>query len=172
MGKFDFSVIRNLRKKKGITSDELARQAGLTRGTIAKIESRNSNPTIDTIEALSTVFQLTSSELIRIAETAQCDEAAARPFHEDRFEGIHLVFPNFEIYHLRAEAGARKQSDPKKHENTSEVCLVLSGRVKVTVAGQSHELGPGAALRFKAIHEHEYAVVEEADILLIHHAIV
>lgn len=172
MGKFDFSVIRNLRKKKGITSDELARQAGLTRGTIAKIERRNSNPTIDTIEALSTVFQLTSSELIRLAEVAQCDEAVARPFHEDLFEGIHIVFPNFEIYRLRAVAGARKQSDPKQHENTSEVCLVLSGRVKVTVAGQSNELESGAALRFKALHEHEYFVVEDADILLIHHAII
>ena len=36
MGFFDFSIIRTLRKKWGITAEELAAQAGITRATVAK----------------------------------------------------------------------------------------------------------------------------------------
>ena len=169
MKKFDFSVIRNLRKKWGLTGEELARRANLTRATVAKMEAGAGNPTLDTIEALSSVFQLTSSELVRLAEVAQCEASRGRAFKTETLSGTHVVFPNFEIYHIRAGTGVRKDSDPSRHENTAEVCLVLSGRVKVTVGGRSHELGPGMALRFKALHEHYFDIIDTAEFLLIHH---
>lgn len=171
MGDFDFSIIRTLRRKRGMTAEELAGHAGLTRATVAKIEGGDGNPTIETIQALSRVLQLTSSELIRLAEVAHCEAATTTPFKKERFEGEHIRFPNFEVYHLRAQPGARKESDPQNHENTAEVCLVLSGRVKVTVGGQSHELGPGMAVRFKALHEHHFDIIEDSELLLIHHNI-
>ena len=90
MNKFDFSIIRNLRKKWGITAEELARRANLTRATVAKIEGSDGNPTIETIEALSSVFQLTSSQLIRLAEVAHCEVATTKAFKTDRFEGAHI----------------------------------------------------------------------------------
>jgi transcriptional regulator with XRE-family HTH domain len=169
MGNFDFSIIRTLRQKWQLTAEELAGRAGLTRATVAKIEAGDGNPTIETIEAISTVFQLTPSELIRLAEVAQCETAVTEPFRKEGLEGSHIWFPNFEIYRLRGEAGTRKASDPTRHENTAEVCLVLSGRIRVTVGRQARELGPGMALRFKALHEHQLEFLEEAEILLMHH---
>jgi len=172
MKNFDFSIIRTLRKKWGITAEELAGRAKLTRATVAKIEGGNGNPTIETIEALSRVFQLTSSEMIRLAETALCEMATCRPLKTRIFKGTHVQFSNFEIYHIRAESGVHKESDPKRHENTAEICFVLSGKVKVNVLGQSHELGSGMALRFKALHEHYFDVIDEAEFLLIHHGMI
>ena len=49
---------------------------------------------------------------------------------------------------------------------------MLSGKVKLTVDGQSHELGPGMALRFKALHDHHFDIIEKAEFLLIHHNLV
>lgn len=135
MKKFDFSVIRNLRKKWGITAEEAAERANLTRSTVVKIEGGNGNPTIETIEALSNVFQLSSSELVRLAEVGQCEAASTKPFKTEHFEGAHIWFPNFEIYHIQAGSGVRKGSDTQRHENTAEVCLLLSGKAKVTVGG-------------------------------------
>ncbi|MBM4289412.1 MAG: helix-turn-helix domain-containing protein [Deltaproteobacteria bacterium] len=172
MNKFDFSIIRTLRTKWGITAEELARRANLTRATIAKLEGGDSNPTIETIEALSRVFQLTSSELIRLAEVAHCEEATTKVFQADGFAGTHIWFPHFEAYHIRAVAGVRKDSDMRLHENTAEICLVLSGKVRVTVRGKSHELGPGMALRFKALYEHHFDIVDNSEFLLIHHNVV
>lgn len=172
MKKFDFTVIKNLRRKWGITAEELAQRANLTRATVGKIEGGEGNPTIETIESLSSVFQLSSSEFIRLAEVAQCEEASATTFEWDGNEAAHIWFPNFEMYHVKADPGLRKNSDPQRHENTAEICLVLSGRIRATVGGKSYELGPGQALRFKALHEHYFDIIEKAEFLLIHHNMV
>ena len=169
--RFDFSVIRNLRMKWGITAEELANRAGLTRATVAKIEAGDGNPTIETIEGLSRVFQLTSSELVRLAEVTQCETAQTKRFKRGNLSGAHIKFPNFEIFHIQAGAGVRKESDPKFHENTAEVCLVLSGRVSAVVAGNPHELGPGEAIRFKAMQDHYFDILEDAEFLLMHHSL-
>ena len=169
MSKFDFSIIRTLRKKMGLSAEELAKRAKVTRATVAKIEAGDGNPTIDTIEALSSVFKINSSELIRLAEAAQSEFATTKIFETEKFNGFHIQFPNFEVYAIRADAGARKEADFRYHENTAEICMVLSGTVKANVAGQSHILGPGMALRFKALHEHSFDVIEKAEFLLIHH---
>ena len=142
MGKFDFSIIRSLRTKWGLTAEELAKRANMTRATVAKIEAGDGNPTIETIDALSSVFQLTSSELIRLAEVAQCETATTKAFKTDKFDGVHIWFPNFEVYFIQADSNVRKESDPRRHENTAEICLVLSGKVIANVAGQSYRWFP------------------------------
>jgi hypothetical protein len=43
------------------------------------------------------------------------------------------------------------------------------GKIRVTVAGQNHESAPGMAVRFKALQEHHFDVIEEAEFLMIHH---
>ncbi|MBI4768790.1 MAG: helix-turn-helix transcriptional regulator [Deltaproteobacteria bacterium] len=170
MKKYDLSVIRNLRRKMNITAEELAEKAGITRATVAKLEKGQGNPTIETLDALSQVFQLSAGELIRLAEVSQCEMAGTRRFKAKGFEGSHIQLPGFEIYHFRAKAGQRKDSDPRFHQNTAEVCLVLSGKIKAIIRGHSYELGPDMALRFKALHEHYFDIIEDAEFLLIHHS--
>ena len=170
--RFDFSVMRNLRKKWGITAEELANRADLTRATVAKIESGDGNPTMETIESLSRAFQLTASELVRLAEVTQCETAQTKRFKRGKIAGTLAQFPNFEIFHIQAEAGARKESDPKYHTNTAEVCMVLSGKINAVVAGNPHELGPGMAIRFKAMQDHYFDIIEDAEFLLMHHSLV
>ncbi len=45
--KFDFSIIRNLRMKQGLTAEALAQKADVTRATVVKLESGKGNPTIE-----------------------------------------------------------------------------------------------------------------------------
>lgn len=167
---FDFSVIRTLRLKKGLTAEQLAEKAGMTRVTVAKIEGGGGNPTLETIRALSSVFNMSSSELIRLAEVDQCEKPEIKSFRENGMIVDHIWFPGFEIYHIRAGRGIEYSSNPVHHENTAEVCLILSGRVRVAIAGQLHEMEPGMAMRFKALQEHQFEIVEDADFLMIHHS--
>jgi transcriptional regulator with XRE-family HTH domain len=169
MSTFDFSIIKTLRMKWGLTAEELAARAMVTRATVAKIESGNGNPTIETLAALSHVFQLPTSELIRMAEVSHCEKAETTAFTDGGLDGRHFRFPNFEIYHLTAKAGISKVSDPGYHENTAEVCLVTAGRIRLTVQGECHLLEPGTAFRFKALHEHRIDILEDAEFLLLHH---
>jgi XRE family transcriptional regulator, regulator of sulfur utilization len=169
MKPFDFSVFRMLRLKRGLTAEQLAKKAGLTRATVSKIEAGEGNPTLETIAALSDVFQKSASELIRLSEIAQCEQATTQRFQTDGIRGAHIAFPHFEVFHIRARTGVRKLSEPQHHENTAEVCLVLAGRLKLAVADQTYALGPGEAIRFKALQEHRFDILEDAEFLLIHH---
>jgi len=169
MKPFDFSIIRTLRMKRGMTAEELAVRASMTRATVAKLESGKGNPTIETISALGTVFGLTAADLIRMAETGESEKGETRSYEKDGLKGIRVRYPDFEIYHLMADAGTKTVSEPGLHKNTAEVCLVISGRVRIGVMDVVHDLGPGEALRFKALHGHTLNILSDSSFLLIHH---
>ena len=168
----DFSIIRTIRKKYGLTVEELAQKAHLTRMTVSKIETAKGNPTMETIEALARVFQLAPSELIRMVEKNQAEPATITDSRCGDVVGKRIAFPNFEILHLRGQKGDRTEFDPGLHENTAEICFVLQGKLVLTVSGQSFELQAGMALRFKAMQEHQITIVENAEFLLMHHLLV
>jgi transcriptional regulator with XRE-family HTH domain len=168
----DFSVVRNLRKKRGLSTEELAQQSGLTRSTVVKIEAGEGNPTIFTIEALARVFQLTASELVRLAEGVKIESAQTEDFTREDYGGRRIAFRNLEIYCLDAPRGVHMESEVSLHEDVAEVCIVLSGRVVLSVGGERLEMGPGNAVRFNALHEHRFDVLEDSEVLLIHHPLV
>jgi mannose-6-phosphate isomerase-like protein (cupin superfamily) len=104
-----------------------------------------------------------------MAEATHIESAESAPFNDLNLVGTHIRFSNFEVYHLKGRSGVSKASNPVLHENTAEVCLVLSGKVRVNVQNETHELGPGMAIRFKALHAHRIDIVDTAEFLLIHH---
>ena len=166
----DLSVVKNLRKKLGFSAEELAEKAGLTRGTVLKIEAGQGNPTLQTIEALARVLRLAPSELVRMTESEMAETGQRETFDQRGYQGARVRFGDFELYHLRLQAGAETEFDPSIHENTWEVCFVLAGSLRVSVGGQHHSLTAGMALRFKALHEHHIEVLEEAEVVLIHYS--
>ncbi len=171
MSPFDFSVIRNLRRKRGLTAEDLAREAGVTRVTVSKMESNEGNPTVGTLEAVSRVLRIPPSELLRLAEPVRTEMPETEPFEREGLSGSHICFARFEMYLLRAEEGVTTEFEPGLHENTEEICLVLSGRLLLTVGDRTTELGPGSALRFRAFYEHRITAAEASDFLLMHHKI-
>ncbi len=168
----DLSVVKNLRGKWGLSADELAEKAGLTRGTILKIEAGQGNPTLQTIVALARVFRMTPSELVRMAETETVEVGRCQPFQREGYGGDHVRFPDFELFHLRLPAGVRTEFEPELHENTWELCFVLAGLIRLNVAEQSHDLGAGTALRFKALHDHRIEVLEDSELMVIHYNLI
>lgn len=80
--------------KWGLTAEELAARAGLTRATVVKMESGYGNPTIETIAALSRAFTLSARELIRMAEVPRVETGKQTVFQDDVFTGEHIVKQN------------------------------------------------------------------------------
>lgn len=102
MDNIDFSFIRTLRLKKGMSAEELAKLAKLTRATAVKIEKGGGYPTMATIESLAGIFGLLPSELIRMAEVARCEKAATKTMSRGGIRGQHIYYPNFEMFHFHA----------------------------------------------------------------------
>ncbi len=61
-------AIRRLREHAGITQEELAHRAGITTGTLSKIERADSNPSWTTVERIARALEISLAELARAAE--------------------------------------------------------------------------------------------------------
>ena len=167
---FDLTVIRNLRKKRGFTAEEMARQANLTRSTVAKIESGKANPTLGTLGAISGVLGMSATALLAMVESSQATVYEAQPFAISGIEGSRLVLPGVETFHLKVEPGARASFDPQIHENTQETMMVLSGSLEIEVGGRVYDLRHGQAISFRALQEHSIRSAEGCSLIVVHHS--
>ncbi|WP_287373802.1 helix-turn-helix domain-containing protein [Prosthecochloris sp.] len=168
MKQLDFSVLKTLRQKRKMTAEQLASEANVTRATIAKIEAGFDNPRVQTIEALASVFQLSAGDLIRLAEGGRIEEARTEPYSQEGCSGTRFFFRNQEMYLLKAVKGSKTIFEHNLHEDTMEICIVLSGQLTVQVGEQSLHLASGSAATFHAMHEHSFSIGEDANFLLIH----
>jgi DNA-binding XRE family transcriptional regulator len=58
--------IMRLRKQKSLSQEKLARMVDVANNTIIKIESgENQNPTLETLQKISTVFNVSIDDLLR-----------------------------------------------------------------------------------------------------------
>ncbi|KIX14285.1 helix-turn-helix domain-containing protein [Dethiosulfatarculus sandiegensis] len=166
---FDLTVIRNLRIKRGLTAEEMAGQANLTRSTVAKIESGRANPTLGTIGSIADVLGMSTTALLAMAETSRATLYQAEPFEMKGISGSRMVTPGTEIFHLKVESKAEAFFDPLLHENTQETMMVLTGSLEVTVDGRSHSLNQGQALSFKALQEHSIWSADGCSLIIVHY---
>lgn len=165
--RFDFSVIRNLRGKRGMSAETLAGKAGLTRAAIAKVEAADGNPTIETVEALAGALGITASELVRLAEGVRLETVEPEALSREDYRGKRVCFPGLTVYWLKARAGSSLASELELHQDNSETCLLLSGRLTLTVGDQCRRLEPGIAVRFNGIHDHKFDIIEDCEFILI-----
>ena len=63
--------IQNLRKSKGMSQEELADAAGVSRQAVSKWESEQSTPDIDKVIILSEIFDVTTDYLLRGIEPVE-----------------------------------------------------------------------------------------------------
>lgn len=61
-------AIKEIRKKKGLSQEQLANDSNLSRKYLYTLESDNSNPTIKVLEKVAVTLDVTISEIIVLAE--------------------------------------------------------------------------------------------------------
>ncbi len=64
----DFNVVRVLRKRTGLTMEQLAAKAGLTYPTVAAIETNKTAPSMQSLTAIAGVLETKASEILAMAE--------------------------------------------------------------------------------------------------------
>jgi transcriptional regulator with XRE-family HTH domain len=64
-------TIRRLRVKAETTQEDLAHEAGITTGTLSKIERADSNPSWTTVERIASALEVS---LVELAEAVEDDE--------------------------------------------------------------------------------------------------
>ena len=176
--------VRNLRKARGVTLDELAGRTGLTKGYLSKIENAKKVPPIETLSRISSALEA------EIAYFFQKEDDGEQPDRKVSFVRAHERKPAIRggaafgySYESVAHKMRHKKMEPfiftfpeSVDEGThfshagEEMVFILSGMVEFEIEGESKILSVGDCLYFDASLKHRgRAINGEARALVVVH---
>lgn len=154
--------IKNLRKQKNLTQEELAERTDLSKGYISQLESNSSSPSMDTFFNLLEVLGSDPSEFFnesqheqkviykKTEQTVSCDEENGYQISwlipESNEKEMEPVLLDFE------SQGEYKQFPPSMSETFA---YVLNGEVSITLGKETYRAKAGESIYFVATAEHQ-----------------
>lgn len=163
----DFSVVRELRKRNGLTLSDVASRSGISPAVLSKLERNQTVCEIETLYRIARVFGLSASDLLGLAESCTAHAKKAVRYASGPFEFERLSFEGVDCFRATAKAGD-SLSKPEAHGDDYEICWVLEGMVRIQLPREQHTLGPGEALKFDAILQHTYEILRDAEVFIVH----
>ncbi len=163
----DFSILRDLRKQRNMSIAELAAAAEVTPSVISKLERNCTRAELETLFRLARVFGLTLSDLLALAENRTCQRTDEEAYESGEFHFRRVRYANLRCMEAVAAAGA-VLATPRSHGDDYELCWVRSGRVQIALPSEKYILEPGMALQFDALLHHEYKVLEDCRMVIVH----
>ncbi|MDX2110090.1 MAG: XRE family transcriptional regulator [Verrucomicrobiota bacterium] len=166
--RFDFSVLRELRKKANLTLEEVHKLSGVSIAAISKLE-RNQTPTadLDTLYRLARAFGLHGADLLALAEFPMAVRKKAQSYKSNGFDFRKLSHVNLDVFMGTASKGAIT-SRPEIHHDEHEYCWVLDGQLRLTLAHETMELKAGESVCFDGAQPHSYEAITAISVLIIH----
>ncbi len=155
--------LRQRRKARGMSLDDLARASGVSRAALSQIETCKTNPTLGILWKIAVGLGVPFAELIgesggAISVLRRGSSQVLRSL-DGKFESRPLTpagaSPLVEIYELRLSARSTHTSEAHA-PGTREVLIVLSGVARIRVADEVHELAAGDSISFIADVPHSY----------------
>ena len=157
--------VKNLRRERGFTLDELAGRAGVSRAMISKLERGEKNPTLVVAARLAEGLGVSLS---RLAGVEQRREVVVIPRErrmvlrdpETGFERQSLS-PTFagrgvEFVRNVVPEGSTSGEFPAHRKGMEEHIVVEKGELRATLGGDEYELREGDALYFEADVPHRF----------------
>jgi transcriptional regulator with XRE-family HTH domain len=163
MGRRVADNLRQKRKARGMSLDELARASGVSRAALSQVETCKTNPTVGLLWKIAMGLAVPFAELI--GESAGTVSVLRRSASQvlrsldGKLESRPLApagaSPFVELYELRLAARSIHASEPHS-AGTREILVVLSGTVRMRVGDETHDLGAGDSISFVADVPHAY----------------
>lgn len=150
--------LRALRKSRGLTLTEVAKEVGRSVGWMSQVERDLSQPTMNELRELSTVFGVSVSTFFGQAPARAGEEGvivrkdARRPIGT-RAEGLteELLSPDltddFEVIH--SVFHARTQQNAPVQRATQELGYIVSGTLELTIGETPYTLTSGDSFRIR-----------------------
>ena len=157
--------MRELRRGRGLTLEELAERSGVSRAMISKVERGEKNPTLVVAAKVAEGLEITLSELLGTEErreiiVVQRERRMVMRDPETGFER-HLLSPSFggravEFIRNIVPEGSTSGEFPPHRRGVEEYVAVEKGSLRVVIGGGEHSLGEGDALYFEADVPHRF----------------
>jgi transcriptional regulator with XRE-family HTH domain len=155
--------LRQRRKARGLSLDDLAEASGVSRAALSQIETCKSNPSVGVLWKIAVGLGVPFAELIGAprgtAMILHRADAQVLRSSDGRLESRPLApagaSPLVELYELRLSARSTHSSEPHA-AGTHEIVVVLSGALRMHVEDTAYELGSGDSIAFSADRQHGY----------------
>ncbi len=165
--------MRFLREQRGLSLAELARQAGLAKQTLSKLEQGTGNPTVDTLFSIAGALGVPVTRLVAEREQVMTVQRGAEVVwtRHNGYESRSLdhVYGSgvIENHLVRVPAGQEEADGVSEAHpaGTLEHLYVISGRVRVGPVDSPVELAAGDFLRFPADRPHVYRALDGDSLL-------
>ena len=154
-----------LRRARGVTLSELARDTGYTTGYLSQVENGGTVPSLSALADLAgalesditAFFPRRGEPKVHVSRAGDPDKLRVAPNAREEYTVltgrgpdsaftalIHRIYPTREVVRYR-HVGER-------------FVMVLDGNARLTISGVSHELGPGDTIHYSSHPEHEFEV--------------
>ncbi len=165
--------LKELRVLKGLTQEELADRAELSKGFISQVERNVTSPSIATLMDILQCLGSSTSEFFR--ESAEEQIVFGKEDYFEKYDGellnrIQWIIPNaqkneMEPILLKLEAGGSTYPD-NPHEG-EEFGYVLQGAVSIHLGPKTHKAKKGESFYFTPDQQHYLSSKTGATILWI-----
>jgi transcriptional regulator with XRE-family HTH domain len=155
--------LRDRRRARGMSLDDLARSSGVSRAALSQVETNKSNPTVGLLWKIAVGLGVPFAELIGETRSGAAvlrrnDSQVLRSL-DGKLESRPLspagASPLVELYELRLSARATHVSEAHA-AGTRELLVVLTGSLRLRVGDEVQELAAGDSIAFPADRPHSY----------------
>jgi transcriptional regulator with XRE-family HTH domain len=164
---YDFSILRELRKREGLNIKDVSERSGVSAAVISKLERNQTLAELDTIYKLARVFGMNPSDLLNLTEARSAHKAVASSHKSGDFKFQEVKYGNIRALLGRGKAGSQV-SRPKVHQDDYELCWVLEGQLEFNLPHETHVLNAGDSIQFDALLEHTYKALEDCYFMILH----
>lgn len=146
-----------LRTGRGLSLSELARRAGVGKATLSGLEAGTRNPTLETLQAVTSALGLPLTALVTPGPVrgAAVEVTLLRVFDDGPV--------TYELYRMYLPAGTA-QTSPAHHAGVTEHVTVFAGTLLAGPVSAPRRAGPGQHLEWPADTPHAYAASPDADV--------
>lgn len=164
---YDFTVLREMRKREGLTIGEVSQSSGVSAAVISKLERNQTKAELETLYKLGRVFGMSATDLISLAESRLSHRKQSEVYQSSRVQFQKIEYANLRCFLGQAPKGT-KLSKPEIHRDDYEFCWTLEGSIHIKLPHESVTLEAGQSVQFDAIQEHTYEALVDSKILIIH----
>src|SRR5262249_8024077 len=145
--------IKQLRRSRNLTQEQLSRLSGVPRPTWSNLESGSSNPTVSVLIKVAGALQVPLEELISPPKaTAKLYRAETIPKQRRGGVVIRKLLPDhlqgLELDRMGLPPGSLMTGVPHRM-GTREYLACESGKVELMVSGEKYELSAGDVVVFR-----------------------
>ena len=155
--------LRELRRQRGLTLEEVAKNAQIDVSTLSRLESGKRRLALDHLPRLAAALSVTTDELL---QTSDAEDPRVRGSSHTRngvtFWPLTRQGPAGGLHTFKVRVSARRRQPPAElpvHDG-QDWMYVLSGQLRLVLGDRDFTIKPGEAVEFSTLTPHWFGTID------------